>query len=144
VANIALAATLIALGLGPTSVIEEDGMTVLRSGTNGLWIGAGTRSVPTARPATDLIVLHGEYQTYLEQPQAKGRGASGFRSANVLARVAAGHAVVDLVASGDPQALAADLEALGLRNAAVFGHMASGRLPIPALETLASLAPSGS
>jgi hypothetical protein len=116
----------------------------VRSGTNGLWIGAGTKVRAHSKASPDLIGLHGEYQTYLEQPQAKGRGASGCRSANVLARVAAGHAVVDLVASGDPQALAADLGALGLRNAAVFGHMVSGRLPIPALENLASLAPSGS
>jgi hypothetical protein len=48
--------------------------------------------------------------------------------------------VVDLVASGDPEALAADLEALGLHNAAVFGHMVPGRLPIPAIPALENLA----
>jgi hypothetical protein len=91
-------------------------MTALRSATNGLWIEVGTEVRARNKAGLDLIALHGEYQTYLEQPQAKGRGASGFRSANVLARVAAGHVVVDLVASGDPKALAADLEALGLHS----------------------------
>ena len=46
------------------------------------------------------------------------------------------------MAAGDPEVLAADLEALGLEGAAVFGRMVSGSLPIPAipvLETLDSL-----
>ncbi|MDQ3774718.1 MAG: hypothetical protein M3461_10335 [Pseudomonadota bacterium] len=117
VARIVWAAALIALGLGPTSVMAEDKPTVLRrSPTNGLWTGAGTEVHAHSKATRDLVALHGEYQTYLEQPQAKARGASGFRSANVLARIAAGHVVVDLVSSGDPEALAADLEAWGSRT----------------------------
>ncbi len=146
VARIAWAAALVALGLGPASVMAEDGpvsaMTVLRGGTNGLWTGAGTKVRAHSKAGADLIALHGEYQTYLQQAQSKARGASGFRSANVLAPIAAGHVVVDLVASGDPEALAADLEALGLLDAAVFGRMVSGRLPlgaVPALENVGSL-----
>jgi hypothetical protein len=46
VGSIAWAAVLIALGVGPTSVMAEDGpvttMTALRSATNGLWIRVGT------------------------------------------------------------------------------------------------------
>ncbi|MGQ0592946.1 MAG: S8 family peptidase, partial [Gammaproteobacteria bacterium] len=146
VARIAWTAALIAICLGPTSVMAEDGpvttIPALRSATNGLGIGAGTEVRADSKAGPDLAALYGEYQTYLEQAQGQGRGASGFRSANVLARIAAGHVVVDLVASGDPEALAADLEALGMQDAAVFGRIVSGRLPlgaVPALENLGSL-----
>ena len=104
VANIAWALALIVLGLGPTPVMADDEPTVLCSPTNGLWTGAGTKVHGHSKTTPDLIALHGEYQTYLQQAQGKARGASGFRSANVLARIAAGHVVLDLVGSGDPEA----------------------------------------
>jgi len=144
VASIAWAAALIALGLGPT--MAEDGpvsaMTVLRSATNGLWTGTSTEVRAHSKAGPDLIALHGEYQTYITTPDAHTRGPSGFTSRNPLARIAEGYVVVDTAADGDPQTLAAELEALGLKNASVFGRMVSGRLllsAIPALEKVSSL-----
>ncbi len=137
VASIAWTAALIALGVSPT--MADDGpvipMTALRSATNG----TGTEVRDGNKAGSDLGALYGEYQAYLAEPHGKVRGASGFRSANVLARIAEGHVVVDLVADGDPEALAADLQALGLQNPAVFGRMVSGRLPIPAIPALENL-----
>ena len=59
-----------------------------------------------------------------------------------MAPTAAGYVSIDTAAAGDPEVLAADLEALGLQSGAVFGRMVSGLLPmsaIPVLETLDSL-----
>jgi hypothetical protein len=50
--------------------------------------------------------------------------------------------VIDTAASGDPEALAADLRALGAHKVTVFGRMVSSALPsdaIPSLENLDSL-----
>jgi hypothetical protein len=56
-----------------------------------------------------------------------------------LARIAEGYVVVIDAAEGDLQALASDLEALGLEDPAVFRRMVSGRLPIPAIPALENL-----
>ena len=54
-------------------------------------------------------------------------------------RLTDGHVVVDAVASGDPGLLRADLERLGLKNAAVFGRVVSGQLPVSAIKSLESI-----
>ena len=56
-----------------------------------------------------------------------------------MAPTAAGYVSIDTAAAGDPEVLAADLEALGLEGGAVFGRMVSGRLPIPAIPVLEAL-----
>jgi hypothetical protein len=48
--------------------------------------------------------------------------------------------LIDAVASGDVEALRADLEALGMREAVAFGRMVSGRLPVSAISALDGLA----
>ncbi|MCA1850918.1 MAG: hypothetical protein LC647_00560, partial [Beggiatoa sp.] len=62
-----------------------------------------------------------------------------FKSSNAIAPVAGGSVVIDAAASGDPEALAADLRALGAENVTVFGRMVSGRLPIMAIQALQDL-----
>ena len=142
--SIAWALALIAVGLGPASVIAEDETPTTNitlhnaSGVFGIDTGGKAR----AKAGRGLSALHSEYQAYLQQANAQARGPSGFRSRNFMARIAEGYVVVDTAAEGDPKALASDLEALGLEDPAVFGHTVSGRLPmpaIPALENLASL-----
>jgi hypothetical protein len=143
VASIAWAAALIAVGFDPTAA--DDGraaaVTALRGATDVLAIGASTKGRAASKAGSDLYALPGEYQTYLETSDAHARGPSGFTSRNPLARIAEGYVVVNTAADGDPQTLAAELEALGLQNASVFGHMVSGRLPIPAIPALEKYPP---
>ncbi|MGH8573148.1 MAG: hypothetical protein ACREX8_11330, partial [Gammaproteobacteria bacterium] len=90
----------------------------------------------------DLLTLYAEYQVHLTDTSGLGASAPAFKSSNALAPVAGGSVVIDATASGDPEALAADLRALGAENVTVFGRMVSGRLPItaiPALQDLSSL-----
>lgn len=46
--------------------------------------------------------------------------------------------VIDAASNGDPQALLAELEAIGLREARVSGNLVSGVLPLGAVDALAS------
>jgi Subtilase family len=65
-----------------------------------------------------------------------------FVSRNELLRVVDDHVLVNAVADDDVGGLEAALVALGMRNAAVFGRIVSGELPvdaIPALEAIPSL-----
>ena len=139
--SIAWAVALIAVGIGPASVIAEAPTTniTLHNASGILGIGAGKKS--HSKAGQHLLALHREYQAYLEQV-TQARGPSGFESRNFLAPIAAGYVSIDTAAAGDPEVLAADLEALGLEGGAVFGRMVSGRLPmsaIPLLEALNSL-----
>jgi hypothetical protein len=136
--GIAWALALIAVGLGPASVLAE-GETPTTNITlhNASGIGAGEKA--DSKAGHDLLELHGEYQAYLQQADAQARGPSGFRSPNFMAPTSAGYVSIDTAAAGDPEALAADLEALGLEGGAVFGRMVSGRLPIPAIPALEAL-----
>src|SRR4029453_12252495 len=70
---------------------------------------------------------------------ARGGGAA-FTPSNPLLPVSAGRVLIDAVASGDVQALNADLEALGMQGAVAFGRIFSGQLPIAAIEGMAALA----
>ena len=90
VANIAWALALIVLGLGPTPVMADDEpYRAVQSYERSL--DRRRHKGPWPQQTTpDSIAPHGEYQTYLQQAQGKARGASGFRSANVFARIAAG------------------------------------------------------
>ena len=142
--SIAGTVALIAVGLGPASVIA-DGETpttaiTLHNASEVLGIGTGEKA--RSKAGHRLLALYSEYQVYLQQADAQARGPSGFRSRNSMAPTFAGYVSIDTAAAGDPKVLAADLEALGLKGAAVFGRMVSGLLPtsaVPALETLASL-----
>jgi hypothetical protein len=75
-----------------------------------------------------------------EPPRACGRRRrSALPSATTIAPIAGGSVVIDTAASGDPEALAADLRALGAAKVTVFGRMVSARVPITAIPTLKDL-----
>ena len=91
---------------------------------------------PSAKVGPELRAL---YEAYGE---ARQRGVD-FHSNNPLLRVVDDRVLIDATAATDTPALEADLVALGLRDAAAFGRIVSGQLPIsaiPALDTLESVA----
>jgi hypothetical protein len=57
-----------------------------------------------------------------------------------LMRIVEDRVVIDAVASGDVQALKADLDRLGMQNAIAAGRIVSGQLPIRAIDALEGLA----
>jgi hypothetical protein len=106
-----------------------------------IWWGGGSASAqndkkePMAKLAQSLVHLHEQYTTYLAQ-----RSAVPFSSSDPLVRLVDQHVVVDAVASGDVNALKADLESLGMQHAVAFGRVVSGQLPMSALAAVASMA----
>ena len=96
--------------------------------------------VTAVKPSTKVdSELRALYEAYGE---ARQRGVD-FHSNNPLLRVVDDRVVIDATAATDTPALEADLVALGLRDAAAFGRIVSGQLPIsaiPALDTLESVA----
>lgn len=84
-----------------------------------------------------LGTLYQEYQAWRSSVAPDSRTV--FRSKNPLIRLSDGYVVIDAVASGDAEQLRTDLEGLGMKNAAVYGRMVSGRLPITAIKALESL-----
>jgi len=93
---------------------------------------------PMAKVGPDLILTFHEYRDY----QARGGLAKlkrPFKPSLPLMHVANGSVVVDAAANGDGKTLAHDLQALGMKGAAVSGRLVSGRLPIAALESAARL-----
>jgi len=95
-----------------------------------------------AKVGADLLALHAEYRAFLKQTSGQVATAPAFQSSNTLAPIAGRSVVIDTAASGDPEALAADLRALGADKVTVFGRMVSARVPItaiPGLKNLSSL-----
>jgi len=78
-----------------------------------------------SKVAPELISLYDEYSSYLTSHSAKP-----FQPANPLVRVIDSRVVVDTVASGEGNALKADLVSLGMQKAVAFGRVVSGELPI--------------
>jgi hypothetical protein len=95
------------------------------TGKNGLW----------DRVDHALAEVYAEQEVYL----AQGGGAT-FKPSNPFVRVSDGWVVIDAVASGDVHALQAELEALGMQGAVVFGRIVSGWVSIFAIEDMAALA----
>ncbi|MGN6717746.1 MAG: hypothetical protein ACTHLX_10180 [Candidatus Binatia bacterium] len=87
---------------------------------------------PMAKLAQSLVQLHEQYTTYLAQ-----RSAVPFSSGDPLVRLVDNRVVVDAVASGDVNALKADLESLGMQHAVAFGRIVSGQLPVLAIPAAA-------
>src|SRR5207253_5196934 len=78
------------------------------------------------RISPDLVAVFDAYTA------ASRRGAV-FTPQNLLLQIVDDRVAVDAVASGSTSALKADLEALGMREAAAAGHIVSGQLPIAAI-----------
>ncbi len=89
---------------------------------------------PMGKVSNDLAVLYDEYVSYLEQ-----RSDKTFKPSNPLLRVIDDRVVIDAVASGDVGALQSDLKVLGMPKVAAYGRMASGQLPILAIDDMAAL-----
>lgn len=101
----------------------------------GCALAGASKDKEMTKISRDLVALYDAYVLY----QQKGEDAA-FTPSNPMVRVSEGHVMIDAVASGDADALRADLEALGLLQAAAFGRMVSGRLPIEAIDDLSALA----
>ena len=89
---------------------------------------------PLAKVGASLSTLYRAHQQH-----QKSSTAQPFRPTQSLLRVADGYVIVDAVAARSPEALRADLEALGLRGGAVAGNLVSGRLPISSIDDMAAL-----
>jgi hypothetical protein len=103
--------------------------------TGGCALADTRKDKEMTKISRDLVALYDEYVLYQQK-----RESAAFTPSNPGVRVSEGHVMIDAVASGDADALRADLEALGLLQAAAFGRMVSGRLPIEAIDDLAALA----
>ncbi len=82
-----------------------------------------------------------ELWTLLENFEAhKASGtAEEFRPASSKLRVRSGRVAIDCAAAEDATQLAANLEALGMTDTAIFGAMVGGWLPIEAVRQLENL-----
>lgn len=89
---------------------------------------------PYAKVGSRLARVYREYEQY-----QKSAVAQPFSPSSSLLMVRSGYVVIDAIAARSPQALLADLEALGLQRGATVGNVVSGRLPIEALPEAASL-----
>jgi hypothetical protein len=94
----------------------------------------GDKAERMSKVAPELTSLYDEYSSYLTS-----HGSKPFQPANPLVRVIDSRVVVDAVASGEVNALKADLMSLGMQKAVAFGRIVSGELPIAAIPAMAAL-----
>ncbi len=142
--NLAAAAFAIALSLSHCLVTAQTEGTPenpirLREPSGVLGVNGAGKDPAATRVNPALLAIYDEHQAHRRQTVGQGQRAPAFKSRNPLARIGDGYVVIDAVAAGDPQALAADLEQLGLKDTALFGRMVSGRLPIAAIPGLKNL-----
>jgi len=109
-------------------------MALFAQASGNAWAATGKEG-PMAKVDQALAVVYEEQESYL----ARGGGVA-FTPSNPLLRVSAGRVLIDAVASGDVQALRADLEAFGMQGAVAFGRIVSGWFPIDAMDGMAALA----
>lgn len=91
---------------------------------------------PLAKAGLDLLMLYHEHQAFQQ------RGGDTFSPSVTGARISNEHVTIDAIAANGAGPLRADLNDLGLKDAAAAGRIVSGRLPIdqiPAMATLESL-----
>jgi hypothetical protein len=93
---------------------------------------------PLHKIGMDLIVAFQEFQDFQASGGRKALGKP-FKPSGPLIRSHEETVLINAVADGDAEALRQDLIALGLQQAAVFGRMVSGYLPIQALRDAAAL-----
>lgn len=90
---------------------------------------------PLSKVGNDLAEVFAEYETHL-----RGGGSSvNFETDNFLLQTQNGQVVIDAFADSDTNKLLADLSALGLQQAASFGVVVSGSIPIEAINEVAVL-----
>src|SRR5262249_15807497 len=108
-------------------------MALFAQASGNAWAATGKEG-PMAKVDQALAVVYEEQESYL----ARGGGVA-FTPSNPLLRVSAGRVLIDAVASGDVQALRADLEAFGMQGAVAFDRIVSGGFPIDAMDGMAAL-----
>ena len=89
---------------------------------------------PLAKIGTPLALTFAEYQEHSSADQD-----ADFTASTPFMDVYDGLVVIDAVASGDVDALLADLELLGLVGQSTYGSYVSGRLPLEAVGDMAAL-----
>ena len=93
--------------------------------------GKSARSGKLTQTLIDLQQQH--------EARAAGLSTGPLKSPSRLAKMVDERIVIKAVAEDDPETLKADLEALGMQNAAVFGGVVSGELPVSAIGAAAGL-----
>jgi hypothetical protein len=94
----------------------------------------GDKPGKMSKVGPELITLYNQYSSYVAS-----HNPGAFQPTDRLVRVIDDRVVVDAVASGDVNALKADLVSLGMQQAVAFGRIVSGQLPISAIPTIAAL-----
>src|SRR6266436_3388660 len=94
----------------------------------------GDKPGKMSKVGPELMSLYDQYSSYM-----KSHNAGAFQPTDRLVRVIDDRVVVDAVASGDVNALKADLVSLGMQHAVAFGRIVSGQLPISAIPAMAAL-----
>ena len=136
-------AVLLGLSLAPPAAAQQPADSIRRAALEDFHgPDLEGKDGPRAKAGLDLLVLYHEYRAF------RRRGGDTFRPNITGVRVQEGRVTVDAIATDAAEPLRADLEALGLTDAATAGRLVSGQLPIdsiPALatvETLRGVAPS--
>lgn len=134
----------IALGANATPAFAAGNVFDLNAGKAAS--AAASVNLGSTKLTLGLDALSAEYQAYQQaaaEAVANSTEAPGsFTTTATMAMVVGDMVVVDAVAAGDPEALAADLVAIGAEVTAAVGRMVSARLPmdqIPALESMDTL-----
>ncbi|MGQ0592846.1 MAG: S8 family serine peptidase, partial [Gammaproteobacteria bacterium] len=136
--KLVLAAVVLGSTAPPASAQDAGPPVIELRGAETLGLGTSPSKAAMAKMGADLMALHAEYQAHL-MTKRQGAAAPAFLSSNMIAPITGGSVVIDTAASGDPEALAADLRALGADKVTVFGRMVSARLTITAIPALKSL-----
>lgn len=128
--------TALALGLLLTACLPRATEPAPHDLAPGDAASGGKEGGALAKLGRDLIVLHEEYQAFVDDESASGQT---FSASDPALLIADGSVAVDATASGDPVLLENDLTDLGLDRASRFGPVVSGYLPILALPDAAAL-----
>ena len=91
-----------------------------------------------ARVGLELALLFHEHRDFVARRQATAKKEI-FKPSGGMLRIRDEMVVVDVVAAGDVTELLSQLQAHGMHQAAVYGRMVSGLLPIASLQSVAQL-----
>jgi len=126
------------LGAGPPAAWAQTIPDTVRAAAQKDFHGPDGRGKdgPLSNVGMDLLLLY--HHARLHAEDALPSDAEDWASAHSL-QIRDGRVVVEAIAAGDVAALKADLEALGMTNAAAAGNLVSGALPIAQISALGSL-----
>lgn len=84
----------------------------------------------------DLAELYKDYQAYMQSGQGN---SSNFVPSNSMMQTQSGRVLVDVVASGDPNALLTELQAMGFEATGTYGRVISGYLPMLMIDDMMTM-----